>query len=592
MRNTKVRTKMVILVAMVVALAVVSFLLATTNIQSLIKDGVATLEESVRSDYDASIKEQVDNVITLLNGIYAKQQAGEYTPAEAKKLAADLVRDIRYSETGYFWIDQTDGTNVVLLGNATEGTNRLEASDAEGNYYVKAFIQRANEGGGYADYYFPKEGETEPSPKRSYTALFEPYGWVVGTGNYTDNIDAQIAEVDASLRDASYARMTTLFFSMLAIMALVVFVAVIVALNISKGVKLATQQLNSMAKGDFSQQLPEVMLTRKDDFGILSRSLNEMQTAICGLVGAIQEEAANLVANLDAINKNVATLNEEMEDASATTEELAAGMEETAASSTEISNMSQEIADASRNIAEKASEGAQQALAIHQRAHDAKENSSAKLEQTRKVNAEIKESLNRALEDAKVVSQIDALAAAIMGITSQTNLLALNASIEAARAGEAGKGFAVVADEIRNLAEQSKDTVEHIQQVTKDVTTAVTNLAADSTKLLEFIATDVHDSFDQFSGVSDSYQQDASYVDGLVTELSATSEELLASIDGVMTAINDVSTAADEGAQGTTNIAAKTVNASSLSSDILDKTALVDKTAQILLEHVDKFTIA
>lgn len=158
-----------------------------------------------------------------------------------------------------------------------------------------------------------------------------------------------------------------------------------------------------------------------------------------------------------------------------------------------------------------------------------------------------------------------------MQITGQTNLLALNASIEAARAGEAGKGFAVVAEEIRVLAEQSKAAVAHIQDVTKNVMNAVNNLAEGTQKLLGFVGTDVVDSFATFSGMADSYSNDAGQIDGLVTDFSASSEELLASISGVMEAINEVSKAATEGASGTTDIADKTGVVAEKANDIKEK---------------------
>ena len=142
-----------------------------------------------------------------------------------------------------------------------------------------------------------------------------------------------------------------------------------------------------------------------------------------------------------------------------------------------------------------------------------------------------------------------------MEITAQTNLLALNASIEAARAGEAGRGFAVVAGEIGNLAVQSRQTVEKIQEVTKSVTGAVNNLTKDAEKLLDYVATDVSQSYDTFEQVANDYNNDAKAVDGLITEFSAISEELLASVESIMTAMNEITVASEEGAKGTTNIA-------------------------------------
>ena len=178
-----------------------------------------------------------------------------------------------------------------------------------------------------------------------------------------------------------------------------------------------------------------------------------------------------------------------------------------------------------------------------------------------------------------------------MGVTAQTNLLALNASSEAARAGEAGKGFAVVAEQIRVLAEQSKETVSNIQEVTQSVVGAVDNLAGDSARLLEFVGTDVVQNLDDFSQMADSYNDDAQKVDELVTDFSASSEELLASISGVMNGIGDVSKAASEGASGTTDIAQKTTVVVEKSSDIKEKASKAHASADVLKSQVEKFIV-
>ncbi|MFQ8877056.1 MAG: cache domain-containing protein [Roseburia hominis] len=117
----------------------------------------------------------------------------DYSYEEAETRGADLLRELRYGNGGYFWADTYDGENVVLLGSATEGTNRMETKDADGYQMVKEIIRVGQEpDGGYTDYVFPKEGETESSPKRSYSRAFEPFGWVVGTGNYIDYIDETV----------------------------------------------------------------------------------------------------------------------------------------------------------------------------------------------------------------------------------------------------------------------------------------------------------------------------------------------------------------------------------------------------------------
>ncbi len=134
---------------------------------------------------DLLVKSEVETAVSMLQGIHTKCQKGEISLVKAKKLGADLLRDLTYGADGYFWADTTEGVNVVLYGRKdVEGRNRLEDKDAKGNSYVKDFLAKGKAGGGYVEYWFPKKGETTPQPKRSYVLMFKPFGWVVGSGYY------------------------------------------------------------------------------------------------------------------------------------------------------------------------------------------------------------------------------------------------------------------------------------------------------------------------------------------------------------------------------------------------------------------------
>ena len=196
------------------------------------------------------------------------------------------------------------------------------------------------------------------------------------------------------------------------------------------------------------------------------------------------------------------------------------------------------------------------------------------------------------MENLQALIKIDEMATQILDITSQTNLLSLNASIEAARAGEAGRGFAVVADEIRNLAEQSKDSVEKIQQLTSAVTSAVNKLSDNSRRLLDFVSGDISKSFHAFLEIADAYDADCTYMSDMVTDFSAISQELLASVDGVVQSMNDVSTAADEGAQGTVDIAERSSNMVNSFNEIMEVMKSTDEVASRLKERVDHFPLS
>ena len=556
MKNMKVRTKLNLILVLVILLVALGSVVSFKDLEDVKDKALETMDTSSRQNYDDSIKEQVGVVISLLSEINDAYKAGTYTLDEAKKIAADEVRQMRYGETGYFWIDQSDGTNVVLLGSDTEGTNRMETEDANGYKMVKEIIRVAVEdGGGYTDYVFPKEGETKPSPKRSYSEYFEPFDWVVGTGNYTDYIDTAIEKQDKVFSSYAMKKAITLIGACVAMLVVVAVLVFMIAQDITKSLKKVVAEIEVIAGGNFAHRMQDNMMKRKDDFGQLAGTLETMRESICGLLSQVKIEAANIDTVVEAMDSSISNLN------------------------------------GAKEIAIRAQDGATEAEEIHKRAAQTKEATVENRQKVQTMLGEIRGRLEQALEEAKVVEQIGVLADSILAITGQTNLLALNASIEAARAGEAGKGFAVVAEEIRVLAEQSKDAVANIQAVTENVDNAVANLANDSNHLLDFVDTDIVKSFGDFEKMADDYNMDASKINDLVSDFSATSEELVASISNITEAIEGITSASNDSAAGTTNIAQKTVSIAGESAEVMKGVKTAEASAGELRKNVSNFVI-
>lgn len=360
---------------------------------------------------------------------------------------------------------------------------------------------------------------------------------------------------------------------------------------ISTPIKFMADQIKKIAGGDLTQEFPDKYRRLKDEIGILVQSLETTQNSIGEMIRSVIGEAENVNKAVMLTGKYIADLSSEIEDVSSTTEELSAGMEETAASAEEMNATSVEIDAAVESIALKAQDGAVSAGEISKRAFDLRESFAHSQQDALKILSEVKGNLETALEESKSVGKINELADAILQITNQTNMLALNAAIEAARAGEAGRGFAVVADEIRKLAENSKNTVNQIQDITKTVVQSVENLSMSSGSLLTFVNTDVIRDYNSMLGATDDYKKDAETIDSLVTDLSATAEELAASIQNMVRGINEISAATNEGAIGTSNIAQKTVTVTETGSEVMKQADMSKRSADKLMELVANFKL-
>ncbi len=386
-------------------------------------------------------------------------------------------------------------------------------------------------------------------------------------------------------------------FAMEIMIALVVFalaaglvLSLLIANGIIRPIGLLKKELNLLVEtgGDLTQ---EIEIKRKDEVGQLSDSVNQFLANLRTIVRGIIEESTVVENSIALVEQKMEDLNTFVENVSATTEEISAGMEETAAATEQVNASSQEIESAIEAMNDKAQNGSMEAEEIGNRAITLRDSSILSEKTANDIYNETTHKLLTALENSKAVEHINVLTGTILQISEQTNLLALNAAIEAARAGEAGKGFAVVADEIRKLAEESKTAVNEIQRVTNEVVSAVAELSEGSRTVLNFLDTTVRPDYSNMVKTGESYNNDAAFVFDLISDFSATSQELTASVEGIIRAINDVTKTVNEGAAGTQSIAEQNTEIVEMVSKVKNEMEISNRSTQKLKEIVGKFTV-
>ena len=385
----------------------------------------------------------------------------------------------------------------------------------------------------------------------------------------------------------------TMTMIIISIIFLVISIAItlFIAGGISRPIKEASDYLNIVATGNFTGMVPAQLLEMNDETGTLAKAIDTMQESVKDIIKEVVSESSNVSQMLVDINSDMRKLNKSIEEISATTEELSATTEENAASTEEMSATSTEIEKAIESTAYKAQEGAVTVSDINKMSENMKQRAISSREDTIEIYRKTKDDLQNAIEQSKEVDKINELSEAILAITSQTNLLALNAAIEAARAGEAGKGFAVVADEIRKLAEGSKNTVSRIQEVTKIILEGVNDLLSSSSEIMEFIDKKVLDDYESLVSTSEEYSKSSFIINDMVNEFSSTSEELLASMQNMVKAIDEIAIAANEEAEGATNIAQEVSAITEMSDHVIKLADTAKERSELLLKAVSKFNI-
>lgn len=334
-----------------------------------------------------------------------------------------------------------------------------------------------------------------------------------------------------------------------------VFMLIIRKLNV------ANREINDIINGiDQSQGdlTKRISILSNDEIADLGNGINTFMGKLQSIMKMIIENSRKLEEVVSEVQESVRTSNDSASDLSAVTQELSATMQEVGHSATIINQNAESVRSEVEIIADKSNSINDYSKKMKENADLMESNAKSNMQETSTKVQEILEVLNQAIEESKSVEQVNGLTNDILSISSQTNLLALNASIEAARAGEAGKGFAVVADEIRQLADSSRATANRIQEINGVVTNAVQNLAGHSNNLVEYMTNSILPEFENFVSSGEQYRDNATYIEGVMNEFTAKTDDLKRAVDEIASSIDTITDAIEEGARGVTGAAEST----------------------------------
>ena len=461
-----------------IAVSVIVTTYSIISVNSITKQAGEKYSTTKREAYKTEIKQQVQAALCVLQAKYDQCKSGAITEEQAKKEAAEIIRTMKYGEDnrGYFWIDHVSGVLIMHpIFPQNEGINRRVQKDDSGvtdktglavSDMIKDLCEIATSGGGFYEFVYTKEDGKTIAPKMAYTAEFEPWEWIVTTGNYVDEIDADINNNMETLIKKSNNSLIAQIVCSIIMVILASTVAVLFGNRLCKNLDKIKGVVNAMETGDISTR---VGINSNDELEITAMAINTAQDQMTNLMKNINNVSNKIDGIINEFTDNVDSMNSSIEGVSTAIGEIANNVNSQALSTSEVSDNVEKITDSIDNTSREVDLLKQNSVAMQN--YSGK--SMAKLGELLNINSRTKadiEAMYLQTENTNgSVKKIGDAAELINTIASQTNLLALNASIEAARAGEHGKGFAVVATEIGELANQSSETVREINSILNEL---------------------------------------------------------------------------------------------------------------------------
>lgn len=537
-RNSSMAFKLVAILVLMVAVTMVS--------------NVINYEAMVKMNH--SIKDVTDSKLPDLQNAYNIQYSLEAVQKDFYRYLATTKGGTSHTEAGNDYTADREAVAdlVQQMYDATEGDGQKQIMQKiyDGVNNVLERMDNAME-----KYDDGKSGKVSIEVNVIRVCMEEVNAYITGIQQKSVN---EMDEATAQSHD-TYQAVSKVCVGMAAVSILVGLAGILVILiGVVKPMRAATRDLMKMITeidGGSGNLTAHLKVRGNDEIGQMVRGFNQFIDVLRNLIEKIKKGSGELEHTAASVDNGVRAAGDKITGTSATMEQLAASMEEVSATVVNITENIESIRKDITVMADKTGEGLERVDYIRQKAESMKADATASQASAADMVERISGELSTAIEQSKQVEEINKLTNEILSISSQTNLLALNASIEAARAGEAGKGFAVVADEIRKLADESRNTANGIQNISKMVTESVENLAGNAGKMLDFVNQDVLEDYKGMVESGETYNEDAVQMNEMMQDLQNVAENLRRAANEISEAADGVSNAVNQSAAGVSNAA-------------------------------------
>lgn len=537
-RNSSMAVKLVAILVLMVAVTMVSNVI---NYDAMVK-------------MNHSIKDVTDSKVPDLQNAYNIQYSLEAVQKDFYRYLATTKGETSHTEARNDYVADREAVAdlVQQMYDATEGDGQKQIMQKiyDGVNNVLERMDNAME-----KYDDGKTGKVSIEVNVIRVCMEEVNTYITGIQQKSVN---EMDEATAQSH-ATYQAVSKVCVGMAAVSILVGIAGILVILiGVVKPMRAATRDLMKMITeidGGSGNLTTHLKVRGNDEIGQMVRGFNQFIDVLRNLIEKIKKGSGELEHTAASVDDGIRAAGDKITGTSATMEQLAASMQEVSATVINITENIESIRKDITVMADKTGEGLERVDSIRQKAEGMKADATASQVSAADMVARISGELSTAIEQSKQVEEINKLTDEILSISSQTNLLALNASIEAARAGEAGKGFAVVADEIRKLADESRNTANGIQNISKMVTESVENLAGNAGKMLDFVNQDVLNDYKGMVESGETYNEDAVQMNEMMQDLQSVAENLRRAANEISEAADGVSNAVNQSAAGVSNAA-------------------------------------